>query len=172
MNMNTKKNASSPAAIAFYVVSVILLIVFAFNIYYSYTYVASFNVAFSDEWKTILSIYSQQCTTPFVGALVAYGIGYIINKLQATQNTLAACIEDAMDNKEEESLDDLKKEPEVKEEPKEEKKKAEPKKKKAEPKKKEIKDEKVEELKAEEPKAEESKEETKSEDVKTEETKA
>lgn len=175
--MNTKKNSTSPAAITFYVISVILLLVFAFNIYYSYTYVASYDVSFSDEWKTILSIYSQQCTAPFVGAVLTYGVGFIINKLQTAQNTLAACIEDAVETSDEESLDDLKKE--VKEEPKKETAKAEPKK-KAEPKEK-TEDKKKEtakveetkkETKTEEPKEEKTSEEVKTEEVKSEETKA
>lgn len=165
MNMNTKKNTSSPAAITFYVMSVILLVVFAFNIYYAYSYVASFEVSFADEWETILSIYSQQCTASFVGAVLAYGIGYIINKLQAVQTTLSECIEEAIDNtcKEEAQKDDEKVEPEVKEEPKVEepkeenekpttkKKKAEPKKKTNSTKEKTIKEEiTTEEIKAEE----------------------
>lgn len=118
-----KNNQKTPtAAILFNVFSVIFLVFFAFNIYYSYDYLNQLGaqVSYSEDWAAVLSIYSGQCIPSLVGAMACYGIGFIIVKLQNTQNVLLECIEDAVSEDEDFEVKPIVKKEEVKEEIKEE----------------------------------------------------
>lgn len=80
--MNNTKRESSPVAIIFYALSVIFLAIFAFNIYYAYDYISGYDITFAEEWLAILSVYFTQTTPSFVGAVLFYGVGYMITQLQ------------------------------------------------------------------------------------------
>lgn len=104
-----KKNSVSKAAIAFYVVAVIFLFIFAFNIYYSYQYLGQYSLDFGTQWKEILGTYLGQSTPSFGFAIVTYGIGFLIEKLNTLQFTLSACLDDSVQQNEvkQEETDDL-----------------------------------------------------------------
>lgn len=81
-----KQNQKVPAAsILFYVISVILLLVFAFQVYYSYDYISGYDLDFAVEWKAVFSIYFGQCVLPFTGAVITYGIGLMFTKLSSLE---------------------------------------------------------------------------------------
>lgn len=102
--MNTKKQKNSSIAITFYVIAVLMLIVMAFEIYLTQKSLASqmesYGITFADEWQTIIFGYyfSAQNLLPLTAALMCYGIGHIINKIQFTQDALMACLQDAEAN--------------------------------------------------------------------------
>ena len=102
--MNSNKNKTSGVAITFYVIAVVLLVAFAFNIYNTYQtiqeYLTSYQMVFSDAWEMFVSSYLQACLPAFVGAVLCYGVATILVKLENTQNALLACVMDA-DSKEE-----------------------------------------------------------------------
>lgn len=164
--MKSNKSKTSAAAITLYVISVLLLAVFAFNIYYSYTNVAtyldSYQMSFGDEWQMFLSSYFQQCIPAFVGAIVSYGIATILVKLENTNQALIACLEEANAPKEESNVTVA---TEVKKEEKKETKKPVAKKTPKAKEEKVVAETKAEEVKTEEVKADDAK----AEEAKTEE---
>lgn len=117
--MNTKKQKASSIAITFYVIAVLMLIVMAFEIYMTQKSLSAqmeqAGITFADEWMTIVFGYyfSAQNLLPLVSALLFYGIGHIINKLQFTQDALMACLGETetetkeMEEKEELNLEEL-----------------------------------------------------------------
>lgn len=112
--MNTKKQKASSIAITFYVIAVLMLIVMAFEIYMTQKSLSAqmeqAGITFADEWMTIVFGYyfSAQNLLPLVSALLFYGIGHIINKLQFTQDALMACLgETETETKEAEEKEEL-----------------------------------------------------------------
>lgn len=112
--MNTKKQKASSIAITFYVIAVLMLIVMAFEIYMTQKSLSvqmeQAGITFADEWMTIVFGYyfSAQNLLPLVSALLFYGIGHIINKLQFTQDALMACLgETETETKETEEKEEL-----------------------------------------------------------------
>lgn len=98
-----KKQKTSSLAITFYVFSVLMLLALLFNAYTTYNSVKETmeynNFSYADMWQPVLSSYLSYCLLPFVGAIVTYGIGCILNKMQMVQDALEACVDDAIDHK-------------------------------------------------------------------------
>ena len=102
--MNMKQKKASSIVITFYVISVLLLLVFIFMSWLVYDsikltmdqYSMGFGDIWGEMWQSIVNMFMTQSLPWLVYAIITYGIGCILNKVEGNA---AAESESTMDDK-------------------------------------------------------------------------
>ncbi len=87
--MKKTKQKTSSVTITFYVLAVLLVLVFAFMLWYIFDsikeamtqYGMSFSEFWGEMWQSVVNMFVTQSLPFLVYAFISYGIGYVINEL-------------------------------------------------------------------------------------------
>ncbi len=96
--MNMKQKKASSLVITFYVISVLLLLVFIFMTWLVYDsikmtmdqYSMSFGDLWGEMWQSIVNMFASQSFPWLVYAIITYGIGCILNKMDGNALPVAS----------------------------------------------------------------------------------
>lgn len=102
MNNKTKETTISKASILFYVTAVIFLLIGAFSIYMAYGTIQNYQTQYTLELKDIMNVYFSGAAQYFAYAIISYGIGVILKKFSELNQNLSLCMEDVIEESEEE----------------------------------------------------------------------
>lgn len=98
--MKNKIKKISKASILFYVLAVLFLFATLLFAKLTHDYISS-NAENSITLETTISIYLSNCGSYLAFSFIFYGIGMILNKFSLTMHTLADCMVEAVDEKDE-----------------------------------------------------------------------
>lgn len=95
------KNKIAKASIVFYVVAVIFLFIAAFLFYMTYETVVAYKQSYTTTMKDVIGLYLTNVAPYFAYSFILYGIGVILKKFSVMTDTLAMCMDAAIEIKEE-----------------------------------------------------------------------
>lgn len=98
--MKNKIKKISKASILFYVLAVLFLLATLLFAKLTHDYISS-NAESTITLETTISIYLSNCGSYLAYSFIFYGIGMILNKFSLTMHTLADCMVEAVDEKDE-----------------------------------------------------------------------
>lgn len=99
-NTNNKKIAK--ASVVFYVIAVIFLFIAAYLFYMTYETVVVYKQSYTTTMKDIIGLYLTNVSPYFAYAFILYGIGVILKKFSVMTDTIAMCMDSAVEEEEDE----------------------------------------------------------------------